>query len=308
LSIRYRFSYILALSVLAALVGCSDSTTPSSDNGLGEVASADYCVDGKVYLDTNGDGLLDSDDVEPGIEDVTVHLVQGDIVYRTQTDENGLYKFVVPSGDTYTLGIAPENNTQVPDFNETLWEYFTPTTPTSCQISLPPDLTKHFGMALPTEGVVEAVESGIVKTDGHTANYWKSELNNDGIGHPHVTELTLIAFLQCVKNTTLLPEFDFPVGEEIEWAYNILSANSASPLLDQLLASLLTTELNNCAAKGIVGFPGFQIVIINYAENVVIDNQAAAPGVLGLAGDSELLSTKLMLDKLNRGGGGGSVQ
>ena len=310
---RIKTLTILSLAALLALAGCSEQATTPSGTVTG-TASSDVCFEGKVYLDTNYDGDLDADDVEPGIPDVTVFVAAGDNIFRVKTDENGTYKFVLPGAVQipYRLAVAPGNSWAMPDFNATLWFKFFPTTPHDCQLPAA-NTVKNFGFGIEVEGIIEAVEQGIIKTNGEPTNYWKSQINSQGFGYgrPMVEEALLLAYLQHIKETTLLTEFLWTPGNELAEALAILSANSSATPRNQLLASLLTTELNNCAAKGIVGFPGLQLVVINYAENVVIDNPVAAPNVLGLADDEVMLSTKLMLDTLNwpsRGGGGGGVQ
>ena len=66
---------------------------------------------GKVWLDTNKDGVQDSD--EPGVVNVTVELVDenGTTIANTTTDASGTYTFEkVPTGN-YTVKVTRPDDT-----------------------------------------------------------------------------------------------------------------------------------------------------------------------------------------------------
>jgi len=60
----------------------------------------------RVWLDTNGNGILDPG--EGGVGGVCVNLydADGNILQRTTTDSNGYYGFNVQGGDDYTIGFV----------------------------------------------------------------------------------------------------------------------------------------------------------------------------------------------------------
>ena len=92
--------------------GTPNEAVVTLSTGQPEVTDADFGYQGNgsigdtVWLDRNGDGNQDGD--EPGLENVTLELVDGngDVVDTTVTDADGFYQFTGLVAGTYTVQVV----------------------------------------------------------------------------------------------------------------------------------------------------------------------------------------------------------
>jgi hypothetical protein len=102
-----RSIFILITITLMVLAGCGgssgDKSTAASINFTVLQAEGDFLVEGTVYNDLNGDGIMDVG--EAGIAGVTVALTDNDnnVLDTAATDAGGTYAFAVLTEGTYKV-------------------------------------------------------------------------------------------------------------------------------------------------------------------------------------------------------------
>ncbi len=105
-----KLKYLLILTAVLSLIGCggtgaNQSSVVTLQMELLQV-DGEPLIQGTVFNDLDGDSVMDTvDPVEPGIEDVTVSLLDGDMIFleATTTNASGHYAFAVSVGSLYFI-------------------------------------------------------------------------------------------------------------------------------------------------------------------------------------------------------------
>ncbi|NCC35683.1 MAG: hypothetical protein EOM24_27280, partial [Chloroflexia bacterium] len=107
-----RFAGVVRSGPITLAVGGEPTNDGDGNNGnqtldFGFVGGA--ALGDRVWFDTNGNGLQDDDDDEPGMAGVTVELLNGSgtAILTTTTDLNGRYGFSQLISGTYRLRFSP---------------------------------------------------------------------------------------------------------------------------------------------------------------------------------------------------------
>jgi len=240
-----------------------------------------YDISGRVFVDANENGLRDPDE-ESGIANVVIELTdEFGNVSPLSTDEFGDYSFRRLEG-TFTVSLALDGHPGY--FNGSLAESFDPTTVLGLEAVVPPDSPGNdFGFSPRSEEIIIDLESGVLLSDGESRKFWKSEFRSaagNGRGNTVFGATQLLGFLAEVQALFLADPYTFTPGNEIQEAFDILRSNSKEPL-DQLLAELLATELNQAAERGLVGQEDLQLVLIAWGEALVAEGQATTAAGYG---------------------------
>ena len=270
-------------------------------------------ISGTVYVDTDGNGTMNSAE-ESGIIDVTVTLVdsKGNVQTAT-TDSFGDYTFIKIAG-TYTVRI--DAATAADDFNEDLAASFDPTGPTSKVITVGPDSPGNdFGFDPRAKEITYDLEQGILLTTGEPVKFWKRELRaaiSGGKGNTEFDAATMAQFITEIQGLFLPDPFQFTPRNEFQEAMDILSTKSKDPLLI-LLRELLAAEFNEVSGKGLVDAAELQSVLIAWAESVALSAYPVEPPAsqygIGLPRggiDDNVGDAIKLLIRLNGTTGGGS--
>ncbi len=88
------------LAALLIIAGATTSVMASEPAGTGSLS-------GKVFFDSDGDGLLAPGGAERGIPSVIVRVLGAGIAITTTTDAGGVYTFAALAGGNYTVAIEP---------------------------------------------------------------------------------------------------------------------------------------------------------------------------------------------------------
>jgi len=110
-----------------------------------------------------------------------------------------------------------------------------------------------------------------------------------------------LGFLTEIQGLFLDDPYYFTPGNELQEAYDILRSHSHDPI-DELLAALLATELNQVSGRGLVGQEDLLLVLIAWGEALVADTLA---GGQDKAQPDELEVATELFGLVNTGGGGG---
>jgi hypothetical protein len=304
------------------------SVKAGNDVGIGILPGPcqGWRVTGTVYIDQDSSRSRNGSN-EPGIlANVTVALVDGSgNVETTLTDAVGNYSFPLHLEGSYTVRVDAATPTS--DFNETLAQSFNATGPTSVSVTLGPDATVNFGYKPQTRKLIADFNNGILSSTGLPASFWIKALRSATRGDTYggYDANSLKALLAQIEGSFLPVPYQFTDGNELQEALAIIAGNPRTSR-DALYQTLLVSELNNAAGKGIVGQVDLQKVLLSWAESLIAASSGSAvfattDGVVmtpagrwatieaATSGDEFILSSTL-LKKVNneRGGGGGIPQ
>ena len=309
-------------------VGCHYSVTYPGVVPLGEVSSAvrtscgsgvgvvpgpgcGYEISGRVFMDADQNGLLDSD--ESGISNVVVELLDATGNVQTMTtDETGAYAFQENQGD-YTIRINTDGTLYPDSFNAQLGQTFDPTTPLMVEVTVGPDSPDHnFGFHPQTQELIYELETGEIQTTGLSVKYWKKTLKKalqmKGPTRDYGLE-TLIGYVDDIRGLFIEDPFAFADGVEgVQQAFEILKGHSKEPV-DVLLRELLATELNQVSHQGLLHKLDLQLTLISWGESIVARewaSQAPADDAITPTGTKlgNLVDVVTLFELMNTGGGG----
>lgn len=249
-------------------------------------------IGGTVYVDGNGDGAQNGNEL--GIAEVTVRLSDGESEQFFKTDADGNYLFIAETGD-YTVNV--DSLTADSDFNETLYQTWNATSPTSIEVTVGPDAAdRDFGWEPDVAGIIASIDAGDLPTDGKSYKWWRKEFLRvlNGNTNTAYTEAELLGFVQEIEDMALLDEYDFTPGQELQEVYDILNNhffedgdgseiqvgkgtgndNGNHDAFEFLVRELLTTELNHVSGRGLSD-KLLQSILVGWGETVLNNN---APG------------------------------
>ncbi|HET6347632.1 MAG TPA: SdrD B-like domain-containing protein [Candidatus Krumholzibacteria bacterium] len=251
-----------------------------------------FSVGGYVFSDGNSNGFKDLNEL--GIPNVTVTLSDGVTTEHVKTDSDGAYLFVAMAGN-YTVSV--DSMTADSDFNETLYQTWSATTPKSHNVSVGPDsYSNNFGWEPNIDNIIAGIDDGTYPTDGKSYKWWRKEFLRaiDGNTNTAYTPEQLVDFAHQIQALALLDEYNFTPGHELEEIYNILNNHAfgdddGSSIMLQtkvdkqgrhdayayLVRELLTTELNHVSGRGLDD-KVLQAVLIGWGEEVLNDNAPSA--------------------------------
>jgi len=289
------------------------SVISGNETGVGIIPGPcqGYDISGRVFVDANENGLRDPDE-ESGIADVVVEFVdsQGN-VSAVATDEFGNYTFRKLSG-TFLVNLPLDGYPGY--FNEDLGQSFDATTSLTLEATVPPDSPNNdFGFSPQSEELITELEDGVLLSNGEDLKFWKGEFRSaagNGNGNHVFDAATLLGFLTTIQGLFLEDPYQFTPGNELQEAYDILRSNSHEPI-DELLAELLATELNQVAGYGLIDQGDLQLVLIAWGEALVADFYGAEAAKADGEGEKSRPSgdiideATILFGLLNTGGGGG---
>ena len=287
-----------------------------------------FTVSGTVFTDADQDGFKGL--TELGLSDVTVTLTDGETSQNVKTDSDGNYFFTATTG-TYTVEI--DSLTADSDFNETLYQTWEATTPTSRSVTVGPNSGgNNFGWEPDLDHIVNGIDNGTYPTTGKSYKWWRRELDRAIRGNSNTayTPAQLIDFIHQIEAIALIDEYDFTPGHELQEAYDILNNHAfgdddgvsimlSTKIQDQgrhdayafLVRELLTTEFNQVSGRGLSDLH-LQLMLINWGEGLLKSNTPALQ-VIGEPGDQPNILTSPLEDggtifkKANGATGGGST-
>ena len=280
-------------------------------------------VTGTVYIDQDSSRSRNGSN-EPGIlANVTVALVDAAGNIETAlTDAGGNYSFPLHLEGTYTVRV--DAATPASDFNETLTQSFNATGPTSVNVTLGPDATVNFGFKPQTRKLIADFNNGILSSTGLPASFWIKALRSATRGDTYggYDANSLRALLAQIEGSFLPVPYQFTDGNELQEALAIIAGNPRTSR-DVLYQTLLVSELNDAAGKGIVGQADLQHVLLSWAESLIAASSsvvaiAATDGVVmtpdgrwatiqATAGSDEFVLGSTLLKKVNNERGGGGI-
>lgn len=238
-----------------------------------------WYVRGTVYIDRDSSRSRDGSN-EPGIlANVTVSLVDASGNVETiLTDASGNYSSVLHLDGSYTVRV--DAATPASDFNETLAQSFNATGPTSVSVTLGPDATVNFGYKPQTRKLIADFDNGVLSSTGLPASFWikalRTAIRGDTYGGYDANSLR--ALIVQIEGMLLPNPYQFTNGSELQEALAILTG-PAKTSRDALYQTLLVSELNDAAGKGIVQNAALQDVLLSWAESLI----AAGSGVAVIA-------------------------
>jgi SdrD B-like domain len=282
------------------------SVISGNETGVGVIPGPcqGYDIAGRVFVDANENGLRDPDE-ESGIANVIVELIDaGGNISTIATDQYGNYSFRELAG-SFTVNLPLGG---YPDyFNGDLAASFDTTTVLTLEASVPPaSFNNNFGFSPQSEKIITDLENGALVSDGRSLRFWKSEFRaalRNGGGNSVYDAATLLGFLTEIQGLFLDDPYFFTPGNELQEAFNILRSNSREPV-DELLAELLATELNQVSNTGIFDEEDLQLVLIAWGEALVAEDLAAAENKARTV-NSEIKDATRIFELINTGGGGG---
>lgn len=289
------------------------SVISGNETGVGIIPGPcqGFDIAGRVFVDANENGQRDPDE-ESGINNVVVELIDAQgFVQTVVTNQSGDYTFRRLAG-SFTVNIPLEGYPGY--FNSSLLESFDPTTILNLEATVPLDAYGNdFGFSPQSEEIIQDLETGVLLSDGRSLKFWKSEFRSaagNGNGNHIYDAATLSGFLAEIQGLFLDDPYSFTPGSEIQEAFQILRSNSQDPV-DELLAELLATELNQVSGRGLVGQADLQLVLIAWGEAIVAEFQTVEVGKLGDGLDKapvrfpEVEEATQLFGLVNTGGGGG---
>lgn len=235
-------------------------------------------ISGSVYVDGNSNEVKNSS--ESGILNTTVRLTDEEGTdHYIQTDENGMYSFVVQTGDqekTFTLEV-PEQTEETEDFNEGLFDSHFSTTPTSgvTVTASTEDVTGvNFGFEPKVGDLIEKFNSGEIATNTEPRIFWVKQLiiglASEILGFTIDTEVpndVLNEHLLDIEDLLLEEPFIFPENKIYSALLLILSDDTDQ---EQLLSQLLTAELNLVSGRG-SATPELDLAIMAFGESAAAE-------------------------------------
>lgn len=276
--------------VVRGMVSTGGSTYVQNLDGPCE---GNYQIAGTVYVDGNGDGAQNGNEL--GIGDVTVRLSDGESEQFFKTDSDGNYLFIAETGN---YSVSVDSLTADSDFNETLYQVWNPTSPTSIAVTVGPDAAdKDFGWDPDVESIVAQIDAGDLPTDGKSYKWWRKEFLRviEGQDNTAYTAAELLAFVQEIEEMALLDEYNFTPGQELVQVYNILNSHffedgdgesiergkgndvGRHDALEFLIRELLTTELNHVSGRGLTD-KQLQAILVSWGETVLNNNSPGGGG------------------------------
>lgn len=272
--------------VVEGIVYALLSTEGTGGNPGGEFAQivvpgpcGGYDISGTVYSDADGNNFFDIG--ETGIPNVSVTLTgKSGVADTATTDALGRYSFLRASG-TYTLAVPAVTSSL--DFNEGLLASFDPSGLQSFDVTVGPDATNNiFGYTPQTDELIVELETGVLLTDGLAVRFWTREIRaasqalaGKGGKTPVYTSQEVLAFVAELQ-TLFLPEpFTFTPGNELDEIYQILKTRPKN-VVEDLRRELLAAELNTVAYRGLIGERELQLVIIGWAESILLHEMESA--------------------------------
>jgi len=219
------------------------------------------------------------------------------------------------------------------DFNETLFDTWNATSPTSLEVTVGPDATeKDFGWEPDVARIIAGIDNGDYPTTGKSYKWWRKEFLRviNGNANTAYNEAQLLAFVHEIEDLALLSEYDFTPGEELQQVYDILNNhafedgdgeaimmtakdtdNGRHDAYAFLLRELLTTELNHVSGRGLSDLQ-LQQILVGWGEEVLNNNTPAFQFVL--PGEFQPYATTSPLEdggttfkKINGATGGGGT-
>jgi len=282
-----------------------------------------YTISGSVYVDGNANRQKDLS--ESGIRNVTVRLTDGSGQSWTQTSsETGDYLFTVYTGSSavdFTVDV-PSTTADPGDFNERLFDGYTPTTnPPSQDVTVDnADVAgTDFGFEPQTQKLILQFEEGTIALDTEEPKFWIKQLRfaKNGNSKAEVSAADLNAYLETIEGLLLVEPFQFG-DNKIEEALDILTRPIRSDL-ESLLVQLLAAELNVVSGRGSNSLE-FDLALLAFGEAAAFEEAASAGTASlqkGTAGtglsSSQVTLTSFtsdaedLLTSFNFSGGGGGV-
>lgn len=263
-----------------------------------------YDIGGRVFVDANENGMRDPNE-ESGIANVIIELIDAQGNTSTMaTDLDGNYSFRKLSG-TYWVNIPL---TGYPDFfNEDLAASFDSTTVLTLEATVPPDSPNNdFGFQPQSQEIINDLESGFLLSDGESLKFWKAEFRaatNHGGGNRIYDDNSLLGFLTEIEGLFLENPYYFTPGDPLQHAFDLLRTHSHDPI-DELLAELLATELNQVSGRGLIDQEDLLLVLIAWGEALVAETWSSEQNKAQPASGELELAVELF-GLVNTGGGGG---
>ncbi len=281
-----------------------------------------YTISGNVFVDGNTNQQKES--TESGIRNVTVVLtdINGSELSQ-KTNLTGSYSFTVFTGSSqadFTIKVAEETTLDDTDFNEQLFETYTPTTlPAEKNVTVNnADVSgTDFGFNPQTQKIIQQFEDGTILLNTEEPKFWIKQFrfakNNNSKAEIPAAEL--LGYLLEIENLLLDNPFKFG-DNKIENALDILTKPTKTDL-EELLVQLLTAELNVVSGRG-SNSPDFDLALLAFGENAAAEESVTsgvALQVIGSVADATSTSTSTstsdassLLTSFNfSGGGGGGV-
>ncbi|NBC27859.1 MAG: hypothetical protein GVY08_13425 [Bacteroidetes bacterium] len=235
-------------------------------------------ISGSVYVDGNSNEVKNSS--ESGILNTTVRLTDEEGTgHYIQTDENGMYSFVVQTGDqekTFTLEV-PEQTEETEDFNEGLFDSHFSTTPTTgvTVTASTEDVTGvNFGFEPKVGDLIEKFNTGEIATNTEPRIFWVKQLiiglASEILGFTIDTEVpndVLNEHLLDIEDLLLEEPFIFPENKIYSALLIILKDDTDQ---EQLLSQLLTAELNLVSGRG-SATPELDLAIMAFGESAAAE-------------------------------------
>ncbi len=260
--------------------------------GAGPEEPSTYQIEGRTFIDVNGNGQLDVDvnghPIEPVVSDINVSL-DGNASRSTVTGANGDYLFKPLNAGSYTVS-SPSGV----DYNGDGVNDITLTTPNNISVTLPPNATIDFGYTLNI-----CLECGMVAGEGRTIGFWKHQLSVilKGKGRAQIKEPEMATLIYSVHNFFLMDPYvlmDSTGTPDWQAAYSYLSFKGSDGL-SLMLKQLLAAELNSYYSS-LVQEPAVLVdLILMTAESMAYMEMTE---IHSFPRD-ELLTIKDLLDQMN---------
>lgn len=252
------------------------------DNPDTEYCEGFYTISGSVFVDTNEDELKNA--AESGAQNVTVSITDshGNTIGQT-TSSTGEFSFDVYTGDAeteYTIEVW-EMTDDPDDFNEGLFNNYTPTTPIVLNITIDSENISgiNFGFAPQIEKMIQQFEEGTITLETESSKFWRKQMllarnsvrvpgrGNTGrdINAMEISSEILFGYLIEIENLLLPEPFQFG-SKKFQAAFDILNLPENS-ISNRLLIELLTAELNVVSGRG-SGNLDFDLALLGIGESV----------------------------------------
>jgi hypothetical protein len=194
--------------------------------------------------------------------------------------------------------------TEVEDVNETLHEWFYPTTAVSIAVTLSGAdvMNVDFGYDVNGSSVIDDLDDTDPDGDGltlagngRTIGYWKHQhkVAIKGKGRAHVDAATLQGYIDQIEALYLVSPFQFNDADEYAASLAVLSSTS-SAMVDLLQKQLLGLEFNTVAGIGLVDHMELQQLLVAWSESLVANASAFTA--------AELEEAKNICDLINNTG------
>lgn len=255
-----------------------------------------YSVSGFVFVDANRNGQMDID--EPRVANASVMLTEGLLVRSYKTGMDGSYTIANLKPGSYVFGIIFDTPEVPDDVNESLRQYFEPTSSLSRNITVGPNASnQNFGFAVNVANVM----GGIVGGTGKTIGFWKHQITSAKAGKTkgiQVADAELKDYLfggtASIKNLYIDVFSDIPAMTPSAYDYALaILASTSSDSVALLKKQLMGTELNHESGRGLSD-AWLQGMLIAWGEFL-------AKNAGGYSRDS-LIEAKNLFDAINNSG------